>query len=244
MTNDALSAVLDRLFRDDDVAGDWPDVLRRAGTTAKAPRSHLVDRLTAPHRRWLGGMRHARVVIAAVATALVIAGGALAAVYALPWWKPEIAKATLLVETPLHYHYDGIPADTKIALWQAPDQTGGQCLIVNRSATVFHWGRGSHSAVCVQHGSFQPTRLPLSVEGGSSVLDHGVYDHLVLGWANPKSGIVKVVLHEPSGATTLAFRHGWFLGDARPTKKLDVPDAYLVGVDASGREIARVLIRY
>jgi hypothetical protein len=76
--------------------------------------------------------------------------------------------------------------------------------------------------------------------GVDAVLRHGLYDHLVEGSVDPKSGIVKVVLESSGRTTVLAFRHGAFLGDAPPTTTFRVRKTSVVGLDASGHEVARV----
>ena len=188
------------------------------------------------HRR-----RQRKARAGAVSILVLLIGATVAAAASAPWWKspkPEVAKATLLVETTLRYPYNGIVAGTKIVLWTAPDQAGGSCLVISRSGAL-RWGPRSHPAECRQYGTYQPAGNPLSV-GVGSVLSRGLYDHLVEGSVDPESGIVKVALEQPSGATTLAFHHGWFLGDMRPTKKLDLRNAYLVGFNSSGHEVARL----
>jgi hypothetical protein len=186
--------------------------------------------------------RQARIALA-VSTLVLLIGATVASAATAHWWRnprPDIAKATPLVETTLRYPYNRIAAGTKIVLWTAPNQSGGSCLVVGRATAGLHWGPRSHPAECRQHGIYQPTGDPMTV-GVGSVLSDGLYEHLIEGSVDPTSGIVKVALQEASGPrTTLAFHNGWFLGDVRPTKTFSIADAYLIGFDADGHEVARV----
>jgi hypothetical protein len=186
--------------------------------------------------------RKTRAAIAVCALVLFV-GGAVAAAANAPWWtvsKSDLSKATLLVKAPLGYDSHGLAAGSKIALWRAPNEGGGSCLLIGS----LNAGPPTRGALCesIAGSAVYPQGQPIAVGGASSDLSHGVYDHLVLGSIDPKSAIVKVVLQRPTGTVTLAFNRGWFLGDTTPTTTLTVPNAYVVGYDASGHEVARVRV--
>ena len=190
------------------------------------------------HRRRRRRMR------AAIAGSLlaVFVGGAVAAAANAPWWtvsKADRAKATVLVRATLHHESHGLPAGSRIALWRAANEGGGSCLLIG----ALKAGPPARGGVCfsVAAGPAYPQGRPMSLSA-SSDLSHGRYDHLVLGSVDPRSGIVKVVLQAPTGTVTLAYAGGWFLGDTAPTRTLTVPNAYLVGYDASGHEVERIRV--
>jgi hypothetical protein len=170
---------------------------------------------------------------------LLFVSGAVAVATNMPWWQPETAKAHVLVQARLRYDGYGLTAGSVIALWQAPNSGGGSCLLfgaLRKGAPP----RGE----CEQRpgGPVYIDGHPIDIAGGSSELSHGVYNHLVAGSVDPKSGIVRVVLERETGSMTLAFAHGWFLGDTAPTKTVSVPNAYIVGYDAFGHEVARMRV--
>jgi hypothetical protein len=190
------------------------------------------------HRRRQRTMRAA----IAVSVLAVFVGGAVAAAANAPWWtvsKSDRAKATVLVRATLGHDGYGLAAGSEIALWRASNVGGGSCLLIGALSA----GPPARGGLCysVGGGPAYPHGRPISV-GASSDLSHGHYDHLVLGSVDPRSGIVKVVLQRPVESVTLAFDGGWFLGDTAPTRTLAVRDAYLVGYDASGHEVARVRV--
>jgi hypothetical protein len=198
--------------------------------------SALRAAVVSDHRR---RRRKLHAAVAASALALFV-GGTVAAATNMPWWQPERSKANVLVQTRLRYDGYGLTAGSLIALWQAPSQGGGFCLLLG----TLHAGVPKRAGECQQIAGdpiYSPGR-PIDIRGAASGLAHGLYDHLLTGSVDPTSGIVKVVLEQPTGAVRLAFAHGWFLGDTAPTKTLAVPDAYVIGYDASGHEVARVRV--
>lgn len=181
--------------------------------------------------------------VVVVALLFVLLGGTVAAA-TTPWAdrsKPEVSKAVILVRATLRYDNYRLAAGTKIAIWRTPDQAGGACLLFGSlDAGPPHRG----SFLCESPGG-QPvhSRTKLMMLGIPSILSHGVYDHFVFGFVDPTSGIVRVVLKRSTGSSTLAFSHGWFLGDTAPTTAVDVPNAYVVGYDRAGHEVTRVRAR-
>jgi hypothetical protein len=149
--------------------------------------------------------------------------------------KPDVSKATELVQATLTNDFNTLKAGTTIALWRAPDQGGGWCLLFGPLASGPSSQAGGECGSSV--GATQPGH-PINVSS-SSVLAHGIYEHLVQGFVDPTSGIVKVELQTANGSYPLAFTNGWFLGDLGPTGSVDVDDAYVIGYDKAGNEVAR-----
>ena len=184
--------------------------------------------------------RKTRFAIVVSALVLFVSGAAVAATNA-PWWtvsKSDRSRATVLVSSALRYESYGLAAGSKIALWRAPNEGGGSCLLIG----ALKAGPPARGSICQSTGGEDRYRQgrPIAVSGASSDLANGLYNHLILGSVDPRSGIVKVVLQGPTGSVTLAFSHGWFFGDTAPTTTLTVPNAYVVGYDASGHQVARV----
>jgi hypothetical protein len=193
----------------------------------------------AVNRDHLRRQRKTRAAIAVTALVLFV-GGAVAAAANAPWWtvpKSDHAKATILVRATLRYDRHRLLAGSKIALWRAPNEGGGSCLLIG----ALNAGPPTRGSLCksIAGDPVYPQGRPISVIGDSA-RSHRVYDHLVLGSVDPRSTIVKVVLQRPGGSVTLALSHGWFLGDTAPTVTLTVPHTFVVGYDASGHEVARV----
>lgn len=190
-------------------------------------------------------LRRRRHRLSATVTATMFSlliGGTVASAGPTPWAtrsKPERSKAVILVQAKLRYDYDRISADSVVAVWRAPDSAGGNCLLLG----ALNGGVPMRAGVCESGGikpvysRAKPIELILS-----TLLSHGRYDHILLGSVDRRSGIVKVVLQRPANRRTLAFSHGWFLGDTGPTTTVGIRTAYIIGYDRSGDEVARVRV--
>lgn len=192
--------------------------------------------VTRDHRRRRRNV-HAVLVVCLL---VFLIGGTVSAATITPWWvrsKPERSKATVLVRATLRYDNNGLAAGSEIALWRAPDQAGGTCLLFGAARA----GVPHRAGLCESNA-----RKPVYAPGkpinaiSSSSLSHGVYDHIIAGSVDPRSGIVKVTLERQNGSRALTFSHGWFLGDAAPTTTVDVPNAYVAGYDKLGHEVTRI----
>ena len=182
--------------------------------------------------------------VASMSLLVLLVGATVSAATDTPWWvrsKPERSKATILVRATLRYEVNGLGAGSKIALWSAPDEAGGTCLLLG----ALNAGVPHREALCESNAA-KPTYPPGKPIDPivDSTLAHGVYAHVVAGSVDPTSGTVKVVLTRPTGSRTLAFSRGWFLGDTAPTRTVDVPNAYVVGYDRSGHEVTRTPVSH
>ena len=155
--------------------------------------------------------------------------------------KPDFAQATKLVETTLAYDFSIWKAGTTIALWKAPDQGGGWCLVLG-PVPLPASGAGAGAEQCGPTTGSPPPGHPLNVSF-SSGLAHGMYRHLLQGSVDPSSGIVKVELQTADGTTRLLdFANGYFLDNVAPTNSVRLDGAFVVGYDASGKEVARAAV--
>jgi hypothetical protein len=153
--------------------------------------------------------------------------------------KPVLSDAQKLVATTLAHDFSVWKAGTTVALWQAPDAGGkDSCeflapvpVPLNDPLQIGLTGCGADP------GTLPPGKL-LTV-GFSSGLAHGSYEHLVDGSTDASSGIVRVEVQMPGHTQPLDFVNDHFLGDFAPTAAIHVADAFVVGFDASGKEVAR-----
>ena len=147
---------------------------------------------------------------------------------------PVLAQARRLVTLTLTHAYGRYAAGDSIAIWVAPNRSGGTCTLVGAAAQP----QGPSGPM--QCGGGQP-RSGLTLAVGSS-LEGGVYVNLLYGFAGER--ITRVELVGRDGTVPVAFGGGAFLAELPSSPKVGkgpgpIPGGpyRVVGYDAAGQEV-------
>ena len=163
--------------------------------------------------------------------------GACAA-HALIPMAPQLDKAQKFVETTLRYGAGIMAAGSRVAVYEAPDAGSTATCVFVAPVPLPTDQHPLGGMACGDRVEETSHAHPLNASFGSSLMQ-GAYHHLVSGAIDPSLQAIRVEAQVSGHALPLAFANDHFIGDLPPTDKIEVPDAFVVAFDSTGKEVAR-----
>lgn len=161
---------------------------------------------------------------------------------------PDVGRAEKLVELTLEEKFSIWDKGTKVAVWRAPTDQGGECVYLAEASPPVADGSPRDARTMPGGGGCSAGPRPAPEFSGTFATSFSWTHHddgygvLVQGQVDPGTPIVKVALRSATAEIAIPFDNGFYLAQlpsSSASGELPPGGPYtLVGYDASGREVA------